>query len=82
MLFVCDRIRHQHARQQQRYAEFAGTRLASRKMGSCLWLVLSVVSRFVGLATTTKEVRATNPVLNATLAINVTKVSLFFSGSN
>ena len=82
MFFTCDRIGHQHARQQQRYAKFAATRLALRKMGSCLSLVLSVVSRFVGLAMTTKEAKATNPVLNATLAINVTKVSLFFSVSN
>lgn len=47
-------------------------------MGKPSWLVTSAVSQFADLAMNTRGAKATNAVLNVTLAISVTKVSPIF----
>ena len=51
-------------------------RLAMVKMGSCLWLVMCVVSPFVDPVMSMRGVKGTTAALNATPAISVIKVIL------
>ncbi|XVF72067.1 hypothetical protein PTKIN_Ptkin12aG0091600 [Pterospermum kingtungense] len=49
-------------------------RLSTRKMESCLWLVMCVGSQFAGLVMSMRGVKEPSAVHSATLATSVTKV--------